>query len=463
MIIGVWPLAALGDFLLIFGAVADIGKVYRNWGIDTTNSVGEFKEGGVVKTRFFSLSGIFLLVGLLLAGCATPPPKVTVDAAEVQQEFKGKTVKQAMADTEAAMARAEQEELAFYSPGFFAVAQQALKDAQFLALAPKESPAEGRSAEQNIFTKLSLADKSLAQAEATKPEVKKRLGDILKVRESLIAKGIDQSQASEFQDLMNSLMDLFRRIEKNNFEGFEHAKAVTLRQFRRLEAQSVKAMQLDDSIAVLEKAEAMGAGGAAPKSYQKARQALRNAQAVIERDPNDQAAIKDAVERFTFEARHLVHVTKEVKELRALNRAAMENILLAAELRLLAISDALHQPDPREYDLREQAEMTLDAAEKLFAAKSGGGAQPPARPINKNELDEAHAKIEQLQAQLEDSRAKNVALVQNNTSLNKRIDALERVVIKLNNKITTLEDALAKAAQQTAPPAEGVEITPVNK
>jgi hypothetical protein len=425
-------------------------------------------KGDGVKTRTVwgadTMQWACLWVGLgLLVGCAGAPPKVTVNASEVQQEFKDKTVKQALADTEAAMARAEQAELAFYSPGFYSVAQKALKDARFLILAPKQKTTDGKSPDIEIFTKLSMADKSLAQAEAIKPEVQKRLKEVLIVRDSLIAKGIDKSNAGEYKDLNNSLKDLFRRIEKNNLVDFDHSKEVTLRQFRRLEAQSVKAVQLEGGIAVLEKAEAMGAGGAAPKSYAKTQQALENAQAVIERDPNDQVAIKDAVERFALEARHLVHITQEVKELRALNRAAMENILLAAESSLLAISDALHQPDPREHNLREQAEMTADAADKLFASRAGVAVQPPVRPVNKNELDMVRAKVQQLQAQLEDSRAKNVELERSKKPLNNRIDALERVVIKLNNQITTLEEKLAKAAQQTAPPAGGVEITPINK
>ncbi len=420
-----------------------------------------------MKTRTYlgvnTLRWTCLWVGLgLLAGCASVP-QVSVDAKQVQLQFKGKTVKQAMADTEAAMDRAKQEELAFYSPGFFAVAQKALKDARFLMLAPKDNSAEGKSSDTEIFTQLSLADKSLEQAEATKPEVQKRLADILKVRSSLITKGIDKSNAGEYGDLMSTLSDLFRRIEKNKLEDFDHSATVTFRQFRRLEAQSVKAVQLDNSIAVLEKAEAMGAGGAAPKSYKITQQTLNNARTVIERDPNDQTAIKEAVDRFAFEANHLLHVTEEVKELRTLNRGATENILLAVESRLLAISDALHQADPREHNLREQAEMTINAADKLFASKAGGGAKPPTRPVNKNELDAAHAKAEQLQAQLQDEQAKNVALERSKKPLNKRIDALERVVIKLNDQKADLEETLAKMEQQKAPPAEGVEITPIGR
>ncbi len=408
------------------------------------------------KRRGVCWLGIILV--LLLSACVNTP-KVVVDTAEAQQQFKGKTVAQALKETEAGMARAEQDQLAFYSPGFFAVAQKALDEARFLMLAPKETT-PGISPDAQIFSKLLLADKSLAQAVATKSEVRQRLRDILKVRDSLVAKGIDQSAADEYNDVLNELSNLFRRIERKDLEGFERARVVTLYQFQRLESQWVKAAQLGRVIAVLEQAEAMGAGGAAPKSYKKTQQALKNAQTVIEHNPNDQTAIKEAVERFTFEANHLLQITQAVKELRALNDSAMENILLAAESRLLAIADALGQPDPRQKSLREQTEILVNAAARLVAAKTEGGAKPRTRPINKNELENAHLRNAQLQAQLQGMQEKNAQLKRGEKPLLKRIDALERVVIKLNNEKAALEEELAKV---TTLPAGEVTITPVDR
>ncbi len=393
---------------------------------------------------------------LLLTAC-TSGPKVVVDTTEIQQWFEGKTVAQALKKTEASMARAKQDELAFYSPGYFAVGKKALNEAKFLALAPKETVA-GISPDAKIFSKLLLADKSFAQAAVIKPEVQQRLGDILKVRDSLVAKGLDQSAADEYKDVLTELSNLFRRIERNDLEGFERARDIILYQFQRLESQSVKAAQLDQVVALMEQAEAMGAGGVAPKSYKKTWQALKNAQAVIERDPNDQIAIKNAVKRFAFEANHLVHITEAAKELRALNDTAMENILLAAESRLLAIADALGHPDPRQKNLREQTEMLVNAAAKLVAAKTERGTKLRTRPVNKNELEEVYLRNEQLQVQLRDMQTKNSQLKRDKKPLMKRIDELEQVVLQLNNEKTVLEEELAK---MTAPPVGGVEIIPI--
>ena len=404
------------------------------------------------------LMGLLLALSLVLAGCKSAPT-VSVSTTEAQQQFKGRTVAQALEETEVTMASAEKAELVFYSPGFFGVAKKALDEARFLVLAPKETSADGASSDTEIFTKLLLADESLAQAEATKPEVQKRLKDILKVRDSLIAKGIDRSAADDFNDLMNELSGLFRRIEKNDLDGLAQSQAITLRQFRRLESQSVKTVQLEEGLSVLEKAEAIGAVGAAPKSYKKTRQALKSAQATIERDPNDKTAIQTAVERFVFEAKHLMHAAEEVKEMRVLNHAAMENILLAAESHLLAISDALRQPDPRDHSLREQTEIIAAAVEKLIAAKAPAK-RTRTRRVNKNELEAAQLKIEQLQAQMRDMQAQNEQLRISDKPLIKRIDALERVVIQLNNEKSSLEEELAK---MTAPPADGVEITPIKR
>lgn len=398
---------------------------------------------------------ILLTSVLWLAGCAGAP-SVTVGTAEAQQQFSGKTVTQALEETEAAMTSARQAELGFYSPGFFAQAVRALDEARFLILAPKQPGPEGQAPEAEIFAKLLLANKALAQATAIRAEAQKSLQAILRVRDSLLAKGIDRSAAADYSDLMDGLSALFRRLERNDRDGFARAQAVTLRQFQRLESQSVKAVQLEEGISLLEKAEAIGAGGAAPRSHQKTRQALQQAQATIERDPNDQVAIQAAVERFVFEARHLLHATEEVKELRVLNHAAMENILLAAESHLQAISDALQQPDLRQHSLREQTALITAAVEKLVTAKTPEKQMRP-RPVNKNELEAAQLRLAQLQAQLSELQAQNVQLRRDARPLQKRIDTLERMVIKLNDEKATLELELAKVM----PPVEGVEITPI--
>jgi len=422
-----------------------------------------FSGGGIVdvelkKRNVGRKRGVYWLgMSLVLLTACAGEPRVVVDVIEIQQQFKGKTVAQALKETETTMARAEQDELAFYSPGFFAVAQKALDEARFLMLEPKEGTLKTASDAQ-IFRKLLLADKSLMQAAVTKTEVQQRLGDILTVRDSLVSKGIDQSAADEYNDVLNELSNLFRRIERKKLDGFERASIITLHQFQRLESESVKAAKLGEVIIVLEQAEAMGARGAAPKSYQKTRQALENAQAVIEQDPNERVAIENAVQRFAFEANHLVQITQAVKELRALNDTAMENIVLAAESRLLAIADALGQPDPRQKNLREQTEMLVNAAARLAADKTGRGTKLRTRPVDKNELEEAYLHNEQLQAQLRDFQTKNAQLKRDKKPLMKRIGELERIVLQLNNEKTVLEEELAK---MTAPPASGVEIIPL--
>ena len=405
--------------------------------------------------------GVVLFIAVLLlatSGCSNTP-MVSVSEKQVQQQFKGKSIPQALKATEVMMVNAQQQGLAFYSPGFFDGAKKALETAKFLILAPKESAGEG---DAEVLTQLALAQQSLREAEATKSEVQKRLQSVLLVRDSLVSKGIDQSKKDEYAVLMDSLGTLFRRVEQNKLDGFAHAEKITLRQFRRLEAQSVKAQQLDQIITALEQVESMGAEGAAPKSYKKTHLALENARTVIESDPNNQVAIKIAVARFAFEAEHLLHVTQGVKELRALNDTAMENIILAAELRLLAIADALGVADPRQDNLRQQTEILANAARHFVDPKGGGGIiKPRSRHVNKNELDAAQLHIEQLQAQLRDKKAQNLQLKREQKPLVQRIESLERVVVTLNNEKAEMEVALSSLTKETAPPVEGVEITPI--
>jgi hypothetical protein len=216
-----------------------------------------------------------------------------------------------------------------------------------------------------------------------------------------------------------------------------------------LSAPLAKDSPLAQAMAIFRQAEGEGAAGAAPKTYQKARETLVMVNAVIERDPNNTAAIANAVQRFHFEAEHLLHLNREVRELRSINPQALENIVLAAEYRLLAISDALKQPDPRRHGLYEQATAVEAAAEKLQSALPEN-ATPHVVPVSKTELDDARARIEQLQVQLRSAQQEQVAFQRGEKAYRKRIDELERLVLRLNAQNTELESRRAALVKEVA-------------
>jgi len=201
---------------------------------------------------------------------------------------------------------------------------------------------------------------------------------------------------------------------------------------------------LKQAEAVFRQAEAKHAMKIAPKSYQKARQALDAVKTTMERKPENKQAIQSAVDQFSFEADHLLHITKEVQELRSLNSYAMENLVLSAEYRLLAISDALKQPDPRRQTLYDQTVTLANAAKRIVATEPGNTdtAVVIPRHVNKSELDDAHTRIEELQLQLQDSQDKNKKAMHEQKTLNARIDSLERVVVNLNNDKSALQQKI---------------------
>lgn len=197
---------------------------------------------------------------------------------------------------------------------------------------------------------------------------------------------------------------------------------------------------LNQAVDIFHKAERSGARRAAPKSYQKARQALDVVMAVVSRSPGNSQGIQNEIEQFAFEADHLLHITNEVKELRSVQSQAIENVVLSAEYRLLAISDALKLPDPRRQKLYDQTVTIANAANKLIslsARDEAGGANK--RRINKNELDEAYTRIKQLQLQLKSVKDDNNQLTLDQKSFKKRIESLERLALELNKKNADLE------------------------
>lgn len=210
---------------------------------------------------------------------------------------------------------------------------------------------------------------------------------------------------------------------------------------------------LNRAVDIFNKAQRSGAKGAAPKSYQKARQALDEVMAIVSREPDNRRGIQNKVEQFAFEADHLLHVTNEVKELRSVQSRAMENVVLSAEYRLLAISDALNQPDPRRQKLYDQAVTIANAAKQVVSANR----VVKQRRVNVSELDNAHTRIQQLELQLKSAQDDNNQLKLDQKPLKKRIESLERLVLELNDKNTGLEETISELKSKLnkpSPPAE---------
>lgn len=215
------------------------------------------------------------------------------------------------------------------------------------------------------------------------------------------------------------------------------------------------------AVAVFHNAEMQGAESVAPRTYLKTKQAFLSLKAVIGREPGNDQVVQEATRRFTFEAEHLLHITQEVNELRSLQSEAMENVVLSAEYRLLAISDALKQPDPRQQKLYDQTVVIANAANKLVS--SLGKTETDAiskRHINKNELDAAYTKNKQLELQLESMKKNNDQLKLDQKPLKKRIESLERFVLELNeknvgleNRVRELKDKLNQQKPSTGSPA----------
>lgn len=223
--------------------------------------------------------------------------------------------------------------------------------------------------------------------------------------------------------------------------------------------ENKKGDALERAVINFHRAEGMGAQFAAPKSYQKARDALDNARAMIRQEPENRQAIEKMVNLFEFEVDHLLHITSEVMELRSVESIAIENVVLSAEYRLLAISDALRQPDPRRQKLFDQSVTIAEAAKQVASSSrqnsdAGNGAQ---LNVNRNELDKAETRIKQLELQLKSEQDRNGELTGDKKSSQKRIEFLERLVLDLTEKNTQRDETIKQLKSQLNKPKPSAE------
>jgi len=204
------------------------------------------------------------------------------------------------------------------------------------------------------------------------------------------------------------------------------------------------------AMSIFHEAVGLGARDAAPKSYQKTMQALVTARAIIKNEPDNKRGIEKSVNAFAYEAEHLLHITGEVNELRSVESVALENVVLSAEYRLLSISDALKQPDPRRQKLYEQSVMIAEAARRIASSSGASSDQKTGamQHVNKNEQEKARIRVEQLELQLKNSKDKNDQLLDDRKSSQKRIEFLERLVLDLTEKNSKQEETIKQLKEQ---------------
>ena len=338
----------------------------------------------MIRNRLLCLN---ISAALLLVSCVVPPP---VPEDVVTGKYAASRADEVFIKVNGEYGAAQQEGLDFFAPDQFNKGRVALSKAASL----RRTNAE----DIKVLTQLYIAEKQLNICRQVKTQAEKQMPEVLSALQTLRAKSVSRSYPREFDALVYQSSKLMRDVEdfvlgKPVAPGKDvaKAKAKLLQELHELEIKVVKHNALNQSDVLFKEVTSIGGKRLAPKTFEKAEQAQREANAVIEEDVKNDAAIAEAAKKYEFAAFHALHVTRAVDKLASLDRSEYETYVLDLETKLQAIAEAFDYRDIRNHALHEQIQVLTGLAQRLMIQKanlvqtSGGSASDD---IGLNELKE---------------------------------------------------------------------------
>jgi hypothetical protein len=381
----------------------------------------------------YRLLSVSILSVTVMMSCALPPP---VPDAEVIGKYADSSADEIFKRVNAEYGAATQEGLDFFAPDQLKQGHAALSKAASLQRYHAE--------DMEVLTQLYIAEKQLNICRQVKIQAEKQMPEVLDALQTLKAKSVTRSYGAEYGSLVYETTKLLSAIEDfvlgkpvNPKKDFAGDKAILLQQLHELEIKVVKYNTLKEANVVFKEVASIGGKRLAPKTFKQAEQALQQANAIIEKDVNDEQAIAEAAKNCEFAVFHALHVARAVAKLESLSQSDYETYILDLENKLHAIADALDYRDIRNHTLSDQIQLLTGLTQRLMTQKAN-----PAQ-ANSGVLSEGYSDFSQLKVAHEEALQKIQELTdqiaQLQTSKTPAAPAVSRQEQHLKGKTAQLE------------------------
>lgn len=288
-----------------------------------------------IRTSVCIMTSVFLL-----GGCANNQIAETerVEAKAAHAAIKrALTPKEAIAKAEQNIAKAEQENFAFFAPTHLQQAQEALLLAKQLEQSPDPKRPNG------------VIEESLAASHYIELGLKNKDDVLLYLKEAIAHKRVLQSLdvpdrfTEEYNLILNDFATLIRMIERGNAEQALNQQKPMRLAMTELEIKALKDEHLSYAQKLLDEADALDADRYAPKSFEKAQQKFRIANQYIEQHFRDRKGIHQQGLDATSLAQLALEVCIESKRIMTMDSQESEKYVLAIQDKLSSFSRSLGQ------------------------------------------------------------------------------------------------------------------------
>jgi OOP family OmpA-OmpF porin len=273
----------------------------------------------------------------------------------------------------------------------------------------------GRSVER-ISSSLASASRAFAEAADAAEIANVTLAAVIKTR----ADATNANAATFAAELWTEASELFdsaaRRLESGDIRGSRSRADEAETLFRDAELTAIKAQYLSQTRALLAEADQARVPRVAPRTYEKARSLLAEAERELSENRYDTDLPRSLAQQANYEARHAIYLAGLIERLRAEDQT-LEDLILRFEQPLADISAAA--------DKAAQLDQGIEpVAAELVAYIEGLREQAEQAELD---LTDSRARVVELEEEIRDLDARLGGVSQERVALVQRLEAEERI------------------------------------
>jgi outer membrane protein OmpA-like peptidoglycan-associated protein len=261
----------------------------------------------------------FAALACLLVALAAPAP--------AQQNLRATL----FADADAALAQARAANAELLAPATFTRGLEAYMSAE-------NDLARGRNIDR-IRSKLASAARAFADARDAAEIANVTLAAVIKTRADAMNANAETFAAELWAEAGESFDSAARRLETGDIRGARTRADEAEALYREAELTAIKAQYLSQTRALLAEAEQARVPRLAPRTYEKARSLLAEAERELNENRYDTDLPRSLVQQANYEARHAIYLAGLIDRLRSENQS-LEDLILSFEQPLVDVSAA---------------------------------------------------------------------------------------------------------------------------
>lgn len=268
--------------------------------------------------------------------------------AALADESPAKSLQQAAMTLE----QAKKQKLTFFAPRHLMFGTEELVKA-------KEMHTSGEP-DGVVKTQAKLAQKMLERGLDVRKHIRKDLDPTLKHRDQLVRIRSNKLFPDDFRKVSEDISKLIDLMEDGMDVQARSNQKPLLRDMRALEVKTIEFTQLQAVKDLLQRVKNRNGDDVASITYAQAQKALEKAQAVIQKDPRDKAAIDVATRKASHASQRADVITDMANSILDSNDESAEIIALRVEGWLHKTSNALQIEDARNEPFMKQNARILD-------------------------------------------------------------------------------------------------------